>query len=800
MQSRAVALALGAALALSGLACAKHSVSSKTGEPPRVASAVTSAVAPAGPQVILAAGGHSRFKLFAPERLRPPEPGVRRRLKITKAQLIEQDRLSASVTDLLLYVERMSGATLELNYGEPPADATGPLILIGELAAAKLGEVQQHALGKQAFRVAVAPNLIALYGESDLAASYAIYEVLDRLGCRWFMPGALGEAIPTEPQLALEQRDDTLAPSTSYRDLWYADLAFKRRNRLGGVELLAGHRLERWLTPAQRDEHPEWRAVIGGKPHPTRLRWSEPEVADAIAEAIDTSLTKSGATSASLSPSDGVDFDESVDRAADAHDWDPTMGTTSLTDRLLVLANRVAKSLAPRHPDLTIGLLAYVSYSRPPVREHVHPSIVPVLAPITYCRPHPLSDDACPGATDLRKIVEGWSQRSSRLAFRSYAYNLAEPSAPNPMLRKWSFDLPFMFAHKVEFFQPETIANFETSLPALYLGMRLAWDTRRSPAAVMSELFDRFYGHASKQARTYLDLIDSAWVDVAEFSGSDLGYARRFTPERLGAARRALEATKAACVTEAEKARVAMLDASLSQLELYMKLHDQLRSGDVATLEANAQRWLDRTRDLSQQYAENFAFGKAGWAGPNGIYGNYFMRFHQATYAEATRIARETHLLTPKPLCAFRLRFAPDLTLPTTLTPPALAAPDPESDVCEQTWSSLGHHDYFGSAWYQTELPPVTLEPQKPVLLWLTRVDGMLQVWVNGQPVSPSAPGQEGATTMEAHAQAMTWDISGKLHDGAGNRLQIAVKRTKLAELGAGGLLGPVFVYQNPVK
>jgi hypothetical protein len=787
-------MAIGSALAVSVVGCAKHSVSTKTGAPAQVASTVTTAT----PQVMLAEGGHSRFKLFAPERLRPPEPGVRRRLKLTKAQLIEQDRLSASVTDLALYIERMSGTTLELTYGEPPADARGPVILIGELAAARLGEVQQHALGKQAFRVAIAPDLIALYGESDLAASYAIYEVLDRLGCRWFMPGALGEVIPTEPQLSLEQRDETLAPATAYRDVWYADLPFKRRNRLGGVELLAGHRLERWLTPKQREEHPEWRAVVGGQPHPTRLRWSNPEVADAIAESIDIALNKSGLTSASLSPSDGVDFDESIDRKVDGNDWDPTMGTTSLTDRLLVLANHVAESLAPSHPDLTLGLLAYVSYSRPPVREHVHPSIVPVLAPITYCRPHPLSDDACPGATDLRKIVEGWSKVSNRLAFRSYAYNLAEPAAPNPMLRKWSFDLPFMFAHKVEFFQPETLANFETSLPALYLGIRLAWDTERSPSGVMSELFDRFYGHASKPARAYLDLIDSAWVDVPEFSGSDLGYERRFTPERLQAARRALESTKAACVTEAEKARVAMLDASLSQLELYMNLHDQLRSGNLATLDTDSQRWLDRARDLSEQYAENFAFGKAHWAGPNGVYGNYFMRFHQATYAEAARIAREAHLLTPKPLCAFRLRFAPDLQLPTTLTPPALASPDLETDVCGQTWSSLGHHDYFGAAWYQAELPAITVAPKQSTLLWLTRVDGMIQLWVNGQPVSPSTTEPAGASTMEAHAKPMTWDISGKLHDGSGNTLQIAVKRTKLAELGAGGLLGPVFVYQNP--
>lgn len=715
---------------------------------------------------------------------------------MTKAQLADQDRLSASVADLVLYVERMSGAGLELNYGEPPAGATGPLILIGELAEARSGPMTAHALGKQAFRVIVSPDVIALYGESDLAASYAIYELLDRLGCRWFMPGALGEEIPNRPTLELEQRDDVLAPSTAYRDLWYADLDFKRRNRLGGVELLAGHRLERWITLQQREEHPEWRAVVAGQPHPTRLRWSDPNVAAAIAEAIDTSLTKTGVSSASLSPADGVDFDETVDRSVDANDWDPAMGTTSLTDRLLVLSNRVAEAVAPRHPDLTLGLLAYVAYSRPPVREKVHPSIVPVIAPITYCRPHPLSDDACPGATDLRKNVEGWSARATRLAYRSYGYNLAEPSAPNPMLRKWSFDLPFMFAHKVAFFQPETLANFDTSLPALYLGIRLAWDTRRQPAIIADEIFERFYGHASKPARAYIEAIDAAWTDVPAFSGSDLGYERRFTPARLKAARQALEATKAACVTDPEKARVEILDASLSQLELYMKLRYQLRSGDIRTLDSDAQRWLDRTRELSEKYADNFAFAKARWAGPNGVYGNYFQRFHLGTYVEAARIARETRLLTPQPLCRFRLRFAPELRLPTEDVPPAFGASDSETDVCSDTWSDLGHHDYFGAAWYEVTLPPLSIAADKPITLWFTRVDGLLQTWINGQPVSPT-PAADGPRTFEAHAKAATLDISGKLRNGAPNTIQIAVKRTKLAELGAGGLIGPVYVYQG---
>ena len=47
--------------------------------------------------------------------------------------------------------------------------------------------------------------------------------------------------------------------------LWYADAAYSRRNRLGGINLIARHALEGYLTNAQRQEHPDWNAEVNGK-------------------------------------------------------------------------------------------------------------------------------------------------------------------------------------------------------------------------------------------------------------------------------------------------------------------------------------------------------------------------------------------------------------------------------------------------------------------------------------------------------------------------------------------------------
>jgi len=751
-------------------------------------------------RVTLASYGRARVAVVAPPRLfaavaprdksLPPLPRA-------KADEIRQGikRLKASVEDLVHYLSQISGADVPL-VTDPLQLPVGLIpIYIAEQALPGFGPVTLHAPGAQGFRVAVTPTKVGLFGESDLAASYAIYELLDRLGCRWFMPGALGEEIPAPSELGLPAADDALAPATLYRGLWYANEDFQRRNRLGGLKLAAGHNLENLITAEERALHPEWRAIVAGTPHATRLRWSEPEVATAIAQHLAEQLEKSGESTASLSPGDGGGFDETADRALDANDWDPTVNAVSLTDRLLVLANRVAKQLRPRYPDVMLGLLAYSSYTRPPVRERVEPNVVPVIAPITYCRQHPWSDNACPGAQEARRLVEGWGARADKLAYRGYAFNLSEPAAPNPMQRKWSYELPFLLAHNVRFFQPETLPNFETSLPALWLGVRLSWSLQQSPDVVLNELYDRFYGHAAREVRAYVDAIDGAWTNTNEFSGGGLGYSQRFPIPMLAQARRLLDRAEATCQTDVERARVELLDASLTQLELYMRSDRALREGRLDDVLSPYLAWQARASALAEQYAPNSAFGKTRWAGPPGVYGYYAKRFLEATYREADRIAREGILLTPSPLCSMRYRVAKDLDLPQHYAVPELGGAAAETNVCTQTWSTIGQYDYFGAMWYDTVFE-AKAAPSKSSSLWLSKVDGEVQVWLNDRPLRTRWTQPDAAISTETHLAPLTFDASNALLAGK-NRLTVLVRRTRLAELGASGLLGPVYVYAD---
>jgi hypothetical protein len=701
----------------------------------------------------------------------------------------------------------MSGAALEIVEGDVEKTDPRVRILIGEPAEAHVGPAAKPYPFQQGFRVVVCERSVALAGESDLAVSYAIYEILDRLGCRWFMPTDLGEVIPQRATVTLAEMDFSSGPASTYRALWYCGEDYFRRNRLGGRYVYAGHALGSYLTTAQLEEHPEWVAVIDGRPSPPTLKWTRPEVADAIAEEILESVEsgEGNRTSASLSPEDQIHFDESEDPRFDAGDTDPMFGEPSLTDRLLVLGNRVAERVTVEHPDMLFGMLAYVNYTRAPVREKVHPNIVPLIAPITYSRVHPLTDDREPNNKALRELIAGWGRATSDTGTGIYLYgwNLAEMTAPNPMITKWAVDTLYVLRHGCRFFMPETSSNFETSMHALYLGPRLAWDPTLKPDRIIDDLHRRFYGQAAEQMAAYWHFIDRIWVQTAEFSGGPVGYMRRFTPERMTRARELMNAGIKAARTDLEKARVRMVDESLILFEQYMKMRRDFIEGRFKRLSAESIQWIGRTHAMAERYRDQHAFSARQY-GAGGVWGSndgvdYFVQWYKRAYDEAAYIAGHYDILTPTPIRKWRFGADPDKKgqnlgwHQARFDDSAWKA----TDICVDSWSHLGLHNYLGRAWYRTS---VTVRPGRPgrrTFLWLGVSDGTTMVFVNGTPATWRDHDGTMRDEFTGFCRPVSFDITDSLAAGKENCIVIRCDRT-LNEIGSGGLIGPIVIYREP--
>ncbi len=769
-----------------------------------------------GADVVLVDDGQARAAIHVAPEVMAPDQGELDEFTVSVAMLPEPQRrrLRESVKDLAMCLEKMSGAKVPIITDASAGLAEGAVpIYIGSKAVEVFGPVGKSHPFKQAFRVVVSNkprDSVGLMGESDLSTSYAIYELLDRLGCRWFMPSDMGEVIPSMKTIELEEMDFRSAPSTLYRGHGYLDNAFRRRNRHGGLYLASGDALELYITPEQLKAHPEWRATVDGKPVENRLKWSNPAVGNAIAEAILASQARhSTSPTCSISPCDGLGFDNSPeDKALDAGDWDEASGEVSITDRLIAFVNPIVKRVNSKYPDLRFGLLSYANYLRPPARENPDPHIVPHLAPITYSRAHPMSDDRVPGNKELRYAIEGWAKIRPEMAYWFYAWFLAEPVAPNPMLTKWGHDVPYILGKgNCQFWQPETQANFETSMHALYMGGRLAFNSKLKPVDVFRETNEKFYGNAAREMTAYWEYIDHVWVDLNEYSGCGFGHLRRWTPERLKGARQLLNKAVAAAKTDKEKARIGLASDSLELFENFMKLRYDQAEGRFEGLVQGADAWHAQVKALAEKYKPQFAFTFMPYGAGRILSDEYFAWFYEPTYKDATRLAKEFQILTPKPLRQFRWIKDPEKQGEAA----GYAKPDFDdgkwkiTDVCVETWSALGLHNYFKSVWYRTKVSIPSVPAGKRVWLWLANTDGTAKVFVNGKhiPYVAETKDKDGKTVSETKPESsgyctpFSFDITGDVKPGAENQISILCSRGAINELGTGGLLGPVTIYRE---
>jgi hypothetical protein len=703
----------------------------------------------------------------------------------------DASRLRDSIADLVRVLKQVSDANVELVGEDARVEAGELAVYVGTPARRVFGADVGHAPYDQGFRLVVEPRRIGLAGEGDLATSYAIYELLDRIGCRWFFPGPLGEVLPDTGPVRIPVTDERLAPSTQYRDVWYADDVWRRRNRTGGVEPAVGQTLENdYVTPDEIAKHPEWMATHDGKPVPNRFRWSDAALANLIADRIVTHHAKDGLPSYTLSPTDGDVFDDSAaDRALDAGDLDPQTGKVSLTDRYLVFANRIANRVAATYPDLLLGFFAYVEYTRAPVREPVHPMLTPVIAPITFPRAHPMSDDRAPGASELRGIIDGWSKKARAIGMYAYGYYLGEPTAPNPMLTKWAFDVPYALSHGCVYWMPETLPNFETSMHALYMGTRLAFDARLSPEVVYGDIDRRLYGHAAREMHAYWQEVDRVWVQTPEYAGGHFAHGRRFTAEVMGRLRAKLDLAKAAAEGPIERDRVGIADSSLALFEDFMAMRRDFNEGRFADLDARTAAWKKRAGELAVAHKREYAFSWTPWA-PGGVPAHYFDVFDRPRYDEAARIARTRSIVaTVREFLFAKADSATDLG-------PNATAFDASSwrrtDVTVDSWSSLGLHGYFGSAWYRATFDVPKGAASTPFQVWVGGTDGRIRVFVDGKEAKFVATSS--ATAPEGYATPFTFD-AGRLSSGS-HVVAILATRTTLNELGTGGVMGPVVVTQ----
>ena len=250
---------------------------------------------------------------------------------IVAAQPDEKARLAAE--ELQAYLLRISG--VELPMATDAAPPTGPLVLVGRSALTDAMDIDipaglTNSRREDGFLIHCEGDRLVLAGNDAgpyHGTEYAVYELLKRLGARWFMPGEYGEYVPESATISVPQIDLRETPDFIMRNWWVhakpelvePERRWKIRNKMTPDVLFAipGDSSVRNVLPSDEDfsAHPEYFALnqdgTRNRHHPNL---TNPRTIEIAAERISEQLRQDpDAHSYGFAPDDGLPRDFSPD-------------------------------------------------------------------------------------------------------------------------------------------------------------------------------------------------------------------------------------------------------------------------------------------------------------------------------------------------------------------------------------------------------------------------------------------------------------------------------------------------------
>ncbi len=470
---------------------------------------------------------------------------------------------SFAALELQRYLRRMTGRGDDFAVAsrEP---ARGDLIRVGGAGARKIAA----ELGPEGYWIRSnagdGRRVTSLCGGGRVGTLYAAYDLLHRLGCRWFAPGEIHEEVPHTA--GIPDMDVTEKPSFVTRGFLAWEnrgnpdfLLWMARNRLNywcveqqehglmrklGIRMVCGlHDAEElFLNPARYFEaHPEWFALVRGRRVPgikgmfgTNYCTSNPDATSEFMKNYVQALV------------DGPYRDADMVRfwTLDAGKWcecDNCKALGTPTDRNLILVHRLdqeikkARQAGRIHRPITMTFLAYADVLEPPSRPlpegFDYDTCAATFYPIRRCYVHNFDDPACPPNLKYRQQLDGWARDAKRhyrgqIAIGEY-YNVSVYKClPICFMHTMAHDIPTYYRAGARHFDymHVTCRNWGTRALTNYQMARQLWDVRTDCEALWRDYFAKRYGPAAGTMHAFYESLEAMLSNATELK---YGLARR---------------------------------------------------------------------------------------------------------------------------------------------------------------------------------------------------------------------------------------------------------------------------------
>jgi hypothetical protein len=455
---------------------------------------------------------------------------------------------------------------------------------------------------------------LELTGDLPRGTLYAVYELLEQFGCRFWAPG--NETVPRVSTLAVEPEfAKVYAPPFVWRQAYgestCVDYTFAVKNRLNGtywgqprmpdewggkVQVDVGETLtRRWVKSKEFfKDHPEWYAWREQDTNrvPAQLCTSNPEaLAQLDKEVLEYLKAHPDTKTLSISGNDS-------DQYCRCEACRKVIATEQADSALLMIAaNRVGKLVAKDYPDLRVVMLAYWATERPPRTMTLEPNVAVCFAK--------LRDFATPIAKNQHYMdnMLGWKKISQNPLY-IWDYNA----------RFSNFILPSPAADTIgpnmRVYRDHGIAGMVAQLPwgsladwvdlRCWLWGRTAWDPDVDSDRLIDEWIAGACGKGAPLMKASWDMLLRLRKGIGPYgTGTDKWLTPGAMLECHGLQNRAIAATAEDARTHAqvEKLSAAMLCAMVYRYK-DLQAYAQAENRQIPTRDA----LVDRLEELGKKY------------------------------------------------------------------------------------------------------------------------------------------------------------------------------------------------------
>jgi len=478
------------------------------------------------------------------------------------AQIVVQDEPVAlfAAQQLQTYIERMSGGLLPIG-GNTANDSAVAALFVGSIAWCRefVGdEADGSGLVLDGYMLKRCGKGLIITSHVGRGVLYAAYALLERLGCRWFYPGAFGEYIPTMQDIAIDAPDVQDNPDFETRsftedthkkpaDIWKQEMLetidwcgknkinsfFIHADPAGEIahmpEVVAeikkrgmsfefgGHGAHNLLDRKLFDRQPELFREVGGE------RRKDGNLCGANAEAV-AHLIEGVRKIVRNNPDVDILHLWFADVLEGSWCDCPLCNNIHPAMQQMNVINQIAERIGQEHAHLKIDMLLYhdtVEVER--IACDPAPNAVGFFAPRERCYAHSISDPNCErNQYYYRKLKDALGKfKTNTYVFEYYADLI--------LYREMKISIPGTIGEDLRAYRRLGVSRvsslmfgryswwaYETNM---YVFARTAWDADFDYRDGLRQLCDRLYPSTSAQMLRYYDALEAASAGMLSFCG-----------------------------------------------------------------------------------------------------------------------------------------------------------------------------------------------------------------------------------------------------------------------------------------